>query len=74
MDGINLALYPQPQLCPLGLSIDYGLLWCPYLHCGASLDNFLQAFATFTPTSPPYLLSTYTLSYAGPKLVRTSKK
>ena len=36
------------------------LLWCPYLHCGASLDSISQAFATShsTPlTSRPRILT-----------------
>ena len=48
------------------LMTNYGMLWCPCLHCGASLDNFLQAVSTFHPNHP-------SLSYAGPKLVHTSK-
>ena len=41
------------------------------LHCGASQDSFSLAVATSLPT--PCLPPTHTLSYAGPKLVRTLK-
>ena len=53
MDGIDLGLYPRPQLCPLDLTTNYGLLWSPCLHCGASLESFSQAVATSHPTPPP---------------------
>ena len=73
MDDINLGLYPWPQLCPLGLTTNYGLLWCPCLHCGASLDSISQAVATSHTTPCPHLPPTHPLSYADPKLVQTFK-
>ena len=55
MDDINLGLYPQPRLCPLGLTTSYVRIWCACLHCGASLDSFSLAVAISnpTPTSRP---------------------
>ena len=50
MDDINLGLYPRPRLCPLGLTTNYELFWCPCLYCGASLNSFSQAVATSHPT------------------------
>ena len=40
MDDISLGLYPGLRLCPLDLTTDHGLLRCPSLYCGASLDSF----------------------------------
>ena len=39
-----------------GLTINYGLLWCPCLHYGASLDSFSQAVAT---SHPPLTLTSH---------------
>ena len=38
---------------PLDLTTNHGLLRCPSLYCGASLDSFSQAVATSLPTPPP---------------------
>ena len=46
-----------------------GLLWCPCLHCGASLDSFSTAVAISLPTPPPLPLAHPPPQYAGPKLV-----
>ena len=53
MDDISLGLYPGLRLCPLDLTTNHGLLRCPSLYCGASLDSFSQAVATSLPTPPP---------------------
>ena len=55
MDDISLGLYPGLQLRPLDLTTNHGLLQCPSLYCGASLDSFSQAVATPPPTTsrPP---------------------
>ena len=52
MDDINLGLHPWPQLCPLSLMANYGLLWHPCFQYGASLDSYLQA-ACHLPPNPP---------------------
>ena len=53
MDDISLGLYPGLRLCPMDLTTNHGLLRCPSLYCGASLDSFSQAVATSLPTPPP---------------------
>ena len=53
MDDISLGLYPGLRLCPLDLTTNHGLLRCPSLYCGASLDSFSQAVATSLPAPPP---------------------
>ena len=58
MDDINLGLYPRPRLCPLGLMTNCGL----YLRCGATMDTFLLAFATFHPI----LLATLAQNWCAP--------
>ena len=67
---MNDIMYPWPPLCPLGLTTNHGLLWCPCLHCGASLDSFSKAIVN----PHPHLPSTHPLSYAGPKLVHTFER
>ena len=54
MDDISLGLYPGLRLCPLDLTTNHGLLRCPSLYCGASLDSFSQAVATSLPTPHPH--------------------
>ena len=77
MDDISLGLYPGLRLCPLDLTTNHGLLRCPSLYCGASLDSFSQAVATSLPTPPPphpQPPARPPPQYAGPKLVHTFKK
>ena len=42
MDDISLGVYPGLRLRPLDLTTNHGLLQCPSLYCGASLDSFSQ--------------------------------
>ena len=56
MDDISLGLYPGLRLRPLDLTTNHGLLQCPSLYCGASLDSFSQAVATSLPTPPTHNL------------------
>ena len=74
MDDISLGLYPGLRLCPLDLTTNHGLLRCPSLYCGASLDSFSQAVATSLPTPHPQPPARPPPQYAGPKLVHTFKK
>ena len=39
MDDISLGLYPGLRLCPLDLTTNHGLLRCPSLYCGTSLES-----------------------------------
>ena len=68
MDDISLGLYPGLRLCPLDLTINHGLLRCPSLYCGASLDSFSQAVATSLPTPPPTSSRPPTPSVRWPKI------
>ena len=54
MDDISLGLYPGLRLCPLDLTTNHGLLRCPSLYCGASLDSFSQAVATSAVSTGPH--------------------
>ena len=68
MDDISLGLYPGLRLCPLDLTTNHGLLRCPSLYCGASLDSFSQAVATSLPTPHPHPPRPPTPSVRWPKI------
>ena len=75
MDDIILGSYPRPRLCPLCLMNNYGLLWLLCLRCGATLDTFLQAFATSHPPPsafhPPTPLATLAQNWHAPSKKRS---
>ena len=59
MDDINLGLYPQPQLCLLGLTTNQ--MDCSGA-CVFTVDCFSLAVVTSLPTPHPCLLPAYPLN------------
>ena len=71
MDSTDLRLYPQPRLCQLNLKDCCGICIFTVELLWTIFENLLPSPTTL---AMPHLLSTNLFSYAGPILVRNSKK